>query len=66
MRTEVVIGKIKEVQRVAALQSLTSPNGYTEFEFGKSCGIIKGLELALQVIAKDEEEAKKAEDNFNG
>lgn len=66
MRTEVVIGKIKEVQGAAALQSLTSPNGKTEFDFGTACGIIKGLELALQVIEKDAEEAKKDEGRFNG
>ncbi len=66
MRTEVVIGKIKEVQAAAALQSLTNPNGKEAFDYGTACGIIRGLELALNVIVNDAEEAKKDGGQFNG
>ncbi len=66
MRADVVIGKIKEVQQAAALQSLTQPNGTTEFHYGAACGVQKGLDLALQVITKDEEDARKLEAGNNG
>ncbi len=48
------------------MQSLTQPNGRTDFHYGEACGIQKGLDLALQVIEKDREEVNKLEAGNNG
>ena len=64
MTEQALLNRLKEVQAQYALQSLQTPSGKNEFEYGYRCGMVAGLERAVNELLGSVEEGKRDSDSL--
>jgi hypothetical protein len=57
-----LLNRLKEAQAQYALLSLQTPSGKNEFEYGYRCGVVAGLEKAINTLLQAVEEERRDDD----
>lgn len=59
-----LLNRLKSRQQTFALEALQRPNTKDTFEYGRSAGVIAGLEMALETLVNCVKEEREGNDDL--
>lgn len=55
-----LLRRLDDLQKQFAVEALQTPSAPTEFEYGKACGVVSGIERSKQVLLELLEEHERS------